>query len=301
MTGAGRDAPAERTGPRTGQDGPNPAPDRLQPRAWTGALPPGTAAPSLWTVDLATPLSPAEWACLNDAERQRFNRQVFPAGRRRLAAARAALRSVLGTVIGVAPASIVFDQGPQGKPALPFGQGPFFNLSHSGDHAWILVAPAGHHGEWSVDEWGIDIELLRPVDDREAVAERVFTPRERAALARARPDHRDRDFLRLWTRKEACLKAIGSGLALEPDRFEVGLDAGPVAVELPWPDPEQPRRVWCLPLDEVALGAGAPQGGVVAAAAVYPPPGRADVPSPTLGATSAGGHRPPRAPPAARR
>lgn len=239
---------------------PGPAAGRLQRHSGLAALPPGVAAPTLWAVDLARPLTDAEWAALSPAEQQRCRRQVFESGHRQLAASRAALRTVLGWAKGAAPSALEFEEGPQGKPGLAGGSGPPFNLSHSGDQALILVAPST-----SRDEWGVDLEVLRPIEDRAAMSEQLFTRDERAELARRDPSDRDLDFLRLWTRKEACIKAVGCGLTLEPDRFQVGLAPGPVAVTLPWPDADRPTRVWCLPLELAGL-----IHGCVAAAAVRP-------------------------------
>lgn len=47
---------------------------------------------------------------------------------------------------------------------------------------------------------------------------------------------RERGFLRLWTRKEACLKAVGVGLGLAPSSFAVGLESAVTTVGLEWPE-----------------------------------------------------------------
>ena len=81
--------------------------------------------------------------------------------------------------------------------------------------AWIATSQGG--------DIGVDVEALRVVDDALALAERNFSAAECAALASAPPVHRDLAFLQIWTRKEACLKAIGSGLSIAPETFDVGL------------------------------------------------------------------------------
>jgi len=61
-------------------------------------------------------------------------------------------------------------------------------------------------------EVGVDIELLRPIPEHAAIAERFFPPSEAEALAAVPEAKRERDFFRRWTRIEAMLKARGTGL-----------------------------------------------------------------------------------------
>lgn len=74
----------------------------------------------------------------------------------------------------------------------------FFNLSHAGDFVACAVSRA---------PVGIDIEGSRPY--REKVAERFFSPQERAWMADGAPAQR---FFALWTLKEAYAKAVGIGI-----------------------------------------------------------------------------------------
>ena len=107
-------------------------------------------------------------------------------------------------------------RGEHGKPYAPDLNGIEFNLSHSGRHALIAIARG--------QPIGIDIEAQgrrRSIDD---IAERFFAPAESRAL-RAMPEaSRDAAFLRLWTGKEAVLKALGVGLSFGLDRVEFELD-----------------------------------------------------------------------------
>jgi hypothetical protein len=75
--------------------------------------------------------------------------------------------------------------------------------------------------------------MLRPVPDAAALAAEHFTRREQEALAALPARDRDQAFLTCWTRKEACLKAIGVGLLLSPQSFEVGIAPDCRSVELP--------------------------------------------------------------------
>lgn len=175
------------------------------------------AAPApfeLWSVDLAVVPTADALNSLSDDERARAARFVFEHDRRRFLAAHAALRQRLAARTGVAAAALRFVVGPFGKPGLD-GVRCSFNLSHSQDLALIVMAPDG--------EIGVDVECLRPVPDAHALAEQHYTAAERAALHGAGPLGRDRAFLMGWTRKEACLKAIGSGLSVEALAVDAGL------------------------------------------------------------------------------
>ncbi len=107
-------------------------------------------------------------------------------------------------------------RGEHGKPYAPELDGIEFNLSHSGRHALIAIARD--------QAIGIDIEAQgrrRSIDD---IAERFFAPAESQALRALPEESRDAAFLRLWTGKEAVLKALGEGLSFGLDRVEFELD-----------------------------------------------------------------------------
>jgi 4'-phosphopantetheinyl transferase len=71
---------------------------------------------------------------------------------------------------------------------------------------------------------GIDVEQVVPVPEWRRVASRFFSAYENAALTRVAADARELAFYCCWTRKEAFLKALGSGLAHPLDSFDVSLD-----------------------------------------------------------------------------
>ena len=129
---------------------------------------------------------------------------------------RAALRSLLCEHLGCGNDRLSFETAEGGKPfALLDGQpvAAGFNVSHSGQHGLIALAPAGRIG--------VDIEECVPRDDLDRLAGAVFGPAEQTELAAASGDDRIRLFFRLWTLKEAVAKALGSGLSLDVSQFEV--------------------------------------------------------------------------------
>lgn len=158
---------------------------------------------------------------LSDAEVVRRDRMAFDSGRRQQLLARGLSRLVLSTYApSVAPRDWQFVQGAAGRPELapPFdATGLHFNVAHA---AGMVALAVGR-----VPLIGIDVE---PLDRRVPlhVAPRYFSESEVAALQALPPEERPRRFLRLWTLKEAYLKAVGEGLAGGLDsmtfRFEQG-------------------------------------------------------------------------------
>jgi 4'-phosphopantetheinyl transferase len=168
-------------------------------------------------------------AALDAAERARAARLVHEVHRRRYVAAHAALRALLADATGEAPDRLRFCDDAHGKPQLEHPSGWQFNLSHSEDLALIAM----QSGAMPI---GVDIEVMRPVDDALALARRHYTSNEQAVVAAAAEGvARQIAFLRVWTRKEACLKAVGLGLRLAPSSFEVGAGAGASMARLPAP------------------------------------------------------------------
>ncbi|AKJ29876.1 4'-phosphopantetheinyl transferase family protein [Caldimonas brevitalea] len=182
----------------------------------------------LWLARLDATPDAARLACLSEAERQRAARFVFERDRRRYLAAHCLLREVLAEQCDQAPQALQFRQGIHGKPSLEAGHPLAFNLSHSGDLAAIVVGPDG--------ELGVDIEIVRPMSDVLSLAQHNFTAGENQELRDTDPARRELAFLWGWTRKEACLKALGSGLSLSPVTFHAGLAPLPRTVELPGPE-----------------------------------------------------------------
>ena len=140
-------------------------------------------------------------------ELDRAARFHFERDRNRFIAGRGILREILGWRLEIRPSQLHFDYSQRGKPMLKdSSERPplHFNLGHSGDLILIAVTR-----RCSV---GIDIEWVRPIPKLENIALRYFSTREVADLTAMPKDQQLRTFYRLWTRKEASLKATGEGL-----------------------------------------------------------------------------------------
>jgi len=153
----------------------------------------------------------ADLALLDSAQRARAQRFVRPGDAAAYVALHAALRRVLAPE---APAALVYTQGPHGKPAARGG--PEFSLSHCPGHAWVALS-AG-------PPVGLDIEVPRPMAELAGMAAQVMTAAEHAAWLALPEDQRLAAFVRLWTRKEACLKCWGVGLSRSPAMLHTGWD-----------------------------------------------------------------------------
>jgi 4'-phosphopantetheinyl transferase len=197
-------------------------------------------AVQIWRVNLSRTVdglqSLRKW--LSDDERRRAASFRFDVDSDRFIAARGALRQVLAGYLKCGPSEVEFGYGKFGKPELagqPPGYPLEFNLSHSQDEALIAVT-IGHRV-------GVDLEQIRPLNDLKGMAQASFSPLECEALARLEANEQVLAFFRAWTRKEALLKALGTGFSISSKEFEVSLA------------PEEPARLISVP-----VGAPLPPG-----------------------------------------
>ncbi|WP_374306335.1 4'-phosphopantetheinyl transferase superfamily protein [Methylocella sp.] len=174
----------------------------------------------LWLIDAAP--DPAALAAaarvLSEAERARAGRFFRLEDRARSMISRAALRRLLGAATGRAPESLVFGETEHGRPRLvgaqaPSFQAPSFNVSHSG--GWALIGLSKH------GDIGVDIEEARPDVEALDLARGFFHDGEYRAIAAREGAARLEAFYRVWTAKEAALKALGVGIAERLKDFEV--------------------------------------------------------------------------------
>lgn len=168
----------------------------------------------LWLVRLAQSDEVADTGLLDAQERERARRFRFERDRRRHVDAHVALRQVLADRTGRSAAALEFEAGAFGKPRVAGAPRCEFSLSHSDDLALIALADEG--------EIGVDIERVRALPDLDALARQCLAADELRALEALPTADRAFSFLQTWTRKEACLKALGLGLQIEPASFSVG-------------------------------------------------------------------------------
>lgn len=160
-------------------------------------------------------------AHLSPDERARAARFRFPRHRDAFIAGRGAQREILARYTGLAPADLAWRATEHGKLSLDgpvAASGIRFNVSNSGGLALYAVALGR--------ELGVDLEELRPMPDGMEIARRFFSAPENEVFAALPAEARDAAFFACWTRKEAYIKAVGEGLSMPLDRFDVAFAPG---------------------------------------------------------------------------
>ncbi len=178
---------------------------------------------------------------LDGPERSRWEGFGSLAARRRFVLCRSALRAVLCRHIGCANESLAFEVARHGKPfALVYGRSApvSFNVSHSGSHGLLVVAPKGR--------LGADVEERVPRRSLESLIEGVLSPSERTELESLDEPQKLHAIYRFWTIKEALLKAHGTGLSMRASALELPEDMRRGAVSALFRTPQIPGFTWRL-------------------------------------------------------
>jgi len=159
----------------------------------------------VWRADL-TAVAEDLGKLLCSEERARAERMVDERNGELWRRSRGLLRELLGRHLQLEPSSLRFSTGEHGKPALADDTSPTvdFNMSHSGQLALYAFSDAG--------AVGVDVEVARRPTDEVAIAARVLGASEAARLRALDPETRRQEFLRAWTRYEAELKCLGTGI-----------------------------------------------------------------------------------------
>lgn len=155
-------------------------------------------------------------AWLDEQERARQQRIEHKGARRRFSLTRAALRSNLCEKLECRNEQLSFRPHQHGKPyALVEGRvvATSFNVSHSGDHGLLAFASEGL--------LGVDVEMRDGNRDISYLVDTVLSADEQARLSLVQGHARMLLFYKLWTIKEAALKALGDGLARDATSVKI--------------------------------------------------------------------------------
>jgi len=132
----------------------------------------------------------------------RANRFYLQKDRNRFITSRAALRTILGKYLNLAPEAVEFESGLNKKPFIKNGNqnNLQYNLSHSGDAILLAVTDS---------PIGADVEFINNDFGYSEVLTDNFSSAEVNYITETDSIHR---FFKLWTRKEAVTKATAQGL-----------------------------------------------------------------------------------------
>lgn len=184
---------------------------------------------------------------LSGQERARRDRIQHPRAFAEFLTGRRLMRTVLGHLLGVAPAAVALLESSRGALSLDPAQNPSglsFNLSHTEGLVVLAVAHAAV---------GVDVEWLDRPGRTVELADRYFARAELEAL-RALPPERQRDrFFELWTLKEAYIKARGLGLAIPLGSFSFsGFEDSELRIEVDASQSDRPDAHWRFGLWDLA-------------------------------------------------
>ncbi|WP_144291964.1 4'-phosphopantetheinyl transferase family protein [Rhodoligotrophos appendicifer] len=158
----------------------------------------------VWQIDAREHEADALLPLLTADETVRAGRFLRYEDRRNFILGRGLLRRLLGHYLQREAEQIRLCADQDGKPRLQDGAPLEFNLSHSGDRIVIGFSNAG--------AVGVDIEAMRPVPDYRRLARRLFSAAEQREIDHSEEAIKLATFFDIWTRKEAYVKMLGTGI-----------------------------------------------------------------------------------------
>ncbi len=176
---------------------------------------------------------------LSAEEHERALRFHFDQHRNRFIRTHGILRLIFSKYTGIDAGKLTFGAGSQGKPFLESAHNRDirFNLSHSGDLMILGIAISR--------ELGVDVEVINEKVEWQQIAASYFNAYEMEKISRLTGRSEQlRAFYRVWTMKEAYLKALGDGLAGGLDKAVVNLEPNNQDIFLSLPGGEHEKRRW---------------------------------------------------------
>jgi 4'-phosphopantetheinyl transferase len=128
------------------------------------------------------------------------------------------LKILISKYLDTEPQRVEFKYNKQGKPSLSFSKNTInlqFNLSHSNKLGMFAFTKD--------NSVGVDIEEMRELSNLEDMTEICMSEFEKRWFSKLPPETRNENFFKVWTAKEAFLKAIGTGLSLPMTEVEFNL------------------------------------------------------------------------------
>lgn len=148
---------------------------------------------------------------ISNDEKLRADKFYSDTDRKTYVLCHAILRIILSARLNIHPLEIPFIKGSNNKPGLPDNQA-FFNISHTREAFAIAFSK-----DFNV---GIDLEKIKHNLDIRSIIKSYFSIKEQNCIHSSKSEEMA-TFFKLWTRKEALLKAIGTGITVNLNRVDV--------------------------------------------------------------------------------
>jgi 4'-phosphopantetheinyl transferase len=159
--------------------------------------------------------------CLDPQDRARAARFHFVEDRARFTLGRALIRQSVGAYLDLEPEAIELSYTDLDQPGLKNDANLHFSISHS--HELVAVVLTAHA------RVGLDVEWMQTNSDLDDLANRIMSATEIETFQKLPPAEKCDAFFRVWTRKEAYLKALGEGISEGLQEISVSLDAGEIS------------------------------------------------------------------------
>jgi 4'-phosphopantetheinyl transferase len=171
----------------------------------------------VWQIDIETQLQNLKTYCsyLSNTEEDRASKFRFESHKNNYIIRTGILRLLLANYMTCQPNEIEFKLGKFGKPELENSKQKF-NLSHSKNKSLIAISQN--------KEIGIDIEFIDASIEAKTIATHFFSKDEIKQLYTLNDEKLAQGFFNIWTKKEAFIKAVGTGLTYPLDAFDVSLN-----------------------------------------------------------------------------
>ena len=155
------------------------------------------------------------WIKLSDKEKERISKYKFKFLRDRHTVSTGLLKSLISCYLNTEVKEISFLQNGHGKPSLQPELNKLdlrFNISHS-ENVGVFAFSLGK-------ELGIDVELIQKISNLNQIIDISFSDYEKKWFYKTEPEGRNELFYKIWTAKEAFVKAIGKGLSYSLKEIE---------------------------------------------------------------------------------
>lgn len=152
---------------------------------------------------------------LSEAEKNRAEFYEFESVKNNYIISQGGMRLILSCYLNIPVEKVNIGRHSKGKPFSLDDPHLYFNNTNSGDYVMYAFTRSG--------EIGIDLEHYRQLDDLEEMIVKNSSEKEQEWIKK-NPEIKEKRFFKLWTVKEAYVKAIGEGMRLPPEAMEFSIE-----------------------------------------------------------------------------